>query len=279
MFDLTEQIYKGELEPPKNSKENLAFQLKKIKVPVFVLNMVGTNKSLNKLYSTYLAFKAFAPSGEILNYTTNAANIAALFGISRATLQARVKQLIKLGLIVPTLKHLTIKPYKALYALHPLETTKYCYVKIKHSVCLHYQIRATALKKNLEAQAHRVVKLIARFDDVTTSQAQTLLGVYKERAENAFRNNKPALVLPPCNLDIALSQRGIADIYGRKSQVSGHYWQQRLQALRLITVSNRIITSYERTREKDKPRFGMWKYNQAEHVSFLVLPNALAFAD
>lgn len=277
MSFLQGQRYAQDSNKQENCNKILAFQLKKIKAPLYVVDLVATNKPLYKLYSTYLAFKALEKSGQIFNYTAKANDIAALFGISPKTLHTRVTALVKLGLLTRTLKNLTIAPYSKLNSLHPDKPTKYAFVRVKPNISLEYSLRTINIKKSLEKQAHTVISLIKRFDDVDTLTATYKLGEYRSSIIQAFQTNKPVGIFPPCNIDISVSQSKIAAMYNLKSQTSGHYWSYRMAQLGLCTVENRMLTSEARTREKDAPRFGRWNYNQKDNVSFLTLCNYLSF--
>lgn len=275
---MQEQRYTTVSNKQELLQESLAFQLKKVKAPLFVLNLVATNKPLYKLYSTYLAFKALEPTGEILDYTGNVHDIAHLFKISYTKLNSHVSQLVKLGLLERTLKRLTIAPYSKLNSLHPTESKQYKFIKINPNSPLEYQLRSKLINADLERQAHVVVRTIARFDNINTVQAIQAHEVYRLSMYQAFRTNtNPATPLPPCNLEVAISQRGIANLLNLKSQTSGNYWERVLEARGLIKTYTRTITSEARTKERNAPRCGLWGYNQKDNVSFISLPNRIEF--
>lgn len=275
---LTRQKYGNKANRQALHAINLHYQVQKIKVPVFILNSSVTSKKLYKLYSTYLAFKALEKSSIILDYTTKAANIAALFGISKSKLDKQIKSLVRIGLVSKSLKNLIIAPYSKLYELHPGQGKNYCYVKIKLNESLEYALTTKKIAKNLEKQAYTVINRIKRFDDVSTAQAINLQRDYMDSIIKAFKNNTSPGNTPPGNIDISLSQAKIASLLGLKSPTGGHYWQQRLQKLGYIKVTTRQIVSANSTRVENAPKFGRWGYNNKTKVSFITMPNALTFA-
>jgi hypothetical protein len=261
-----------------NNQINLQYQLKKIKVPVFILNTGVVKKSLYKLYSTYFSFKALETSSIIFNYTGQAAEIAALFGISKSKLDKQVKALVKIGLLEKRCKDLIIAPYSKLQALHPLECKAFCYVKVKPNTPTEYALTTKKISKNLEKQAYKVINRIKQFNDVCTSEAIQLHQEYLQSIIKAFKDNtSPDKHIPPGNLDISISQAKLAILLGLKSQTGGYYWQQRLQALKYLTVTSRQLISTNSTRVKNSPKFGRWGYNNNAKVSFITMPNALVF--
>lgn len=275
---LTRQRYIASANKQANKANNLQYQLKKIKVPVFILNTGLVKKSLYKLYSTYFSFKALETSSIILNYTGQAAEIAALFGISKSKLDKQVKALVKIGLLEKRCKDLIIAPYSKLQALHPLECKAFCYVKIKPKDPFEYALTIKKISKNLEKQAYKVINGIERFDNVCTSEAIKLHQEYMQSIIKAFKDNtRPDKPLPPGNLDISLSQAKLAILLGLKSQTGGYYWQQRLQALKYLTVTRRQLISTNSTRVQDSPKFGRWGYNNKQKVSFITMPNSVVF--
>jgi hypothetical protein len=274
---LTGQRYIAIANKQANQLNNLQYQLKKIKVPVFILNTGVVKKSLYKLYSTYFSFKALETSSIIYNYTGQSAEIAALFGISKSKLDKQVKALVKIGLLEKRLKDLIIAPYSKLQALHPLECKAFCYVKVKPNTPTEYALTTKKISKNLEKQAHTVINRIKRFDNVCTSEAIQLHQDYLQSIIKAFKDNSSPGIVPPGNLDISISQAKLAMLLGLKSQTGGYYWQQRLQALKYLTVTSRQLISTNSTRIQDSPKFGRWGYNNNAKVSFITLPNSLVF--
>jgi predicted transcriptional regulator len=276
---LTRQKYGYKANRQALQANNLQYQVQKIKVPVFILNSSVTSKKLYKLYATYLAFKALEKSSIILDYTTKAADIAALFGISKSKLDKQIKSLVNIGLVSKSLKNLIIAPYSKLYDLHPAQGKSYCYVKVKPNTPLEYALTTKKIAKNLEKQAYTVINRIKRFDDVCTDKEAILLQrEYMQSIIKAFKNNTSPGNTPPGNLDISLSQAKIASLLGLKSSTGGHYWQQRLQTIGYIKVTTRQIVSNKSTREINAPKIGRWGYNNKAKVSFITLPNALTFA-
>jgi len=275
---LTPQKYTETANKQAIRQNILQYQVAKIKVPVFILDHTVTSKRLLKLYSTFLSFKGLEQSAIIFNYTSKAAEIAALFGISKSKLDKQVASLIKLGLLSKSLKNLIIAPYAKLYALHPDQGSAFCYIKIKPGSPFEYAITAKKISKNLNKQAYRIINTIKQFNEVCTARAIELQQEYTQSIIQAFINNTDPGLTPPCNLDISLSQAKLAKVLGLKSQTGGYYWQQRLQALKYITVNNRQLVSTASTPKKNAPSFGRWNYNNKTKVSFITLPNALAFA-
>jgi hypothetical protein len=271
----TRQRYSTAANNQANQLKNLQYQVKKIKVPVFVLNTAVVKKSLYKLYSTYFSFKALEKSSIILDYTGQAAAIATLFGISKSKLDKQVKALVKLGLVEKRQKALFIAPYSKIQALHPNQCKAFCYVKVKPFYPLEYAFTTKKISRNLEKQAYLVINYIKRFDNVCTTTAIQLQREYMQSIIQGFiTNNRPGIT-PPCNVDISISQAKLASLLGLKSQTGGYYWQQRLQTLGYIAVNNRQLVSPASTRLKDSPRFGKWGYNNKQKVSFLQLANSL----
>lgn len=275
---LTRQKYGNKANRQALHANNLQYQVQKIKVPVFILNSSVTSKKQYKLYATFLAFKALEKSSIILDYTIKAANIAALFGISKSKLDKQIKSLVKIGLVSKSLKNLIIAPYSKLYELHPGQGKNYCYVKVKPNTPLEYALTTKKISKNLEKQAYTVINVIKRYDNVCTAQAINLQREYMQSIIKGFKDNSCPGNTPPVNMDISLSQAKLAKLLGLKSQTSGYYWQQRLKTIGYITVTNRQIISANSTRVEDAPRFGRWGYNHEAKVSFITMPNALAFA-
>ena len=275
----TRQRYKATANKQGNQQINLQYQLKKIKVPVFILNTGLVKKSLYKLYSTYFSFKALETSSIILNYTGQAAEIAALFGISKSKLDKQVKALVKIGLLEKRCKDLIIAPYSKLQALHPEQCKAFCYVKIKPYSPTEYALTTKKISRNLEKQAYKVINRIKRFNDgCTDSEAKKLLQEYMQSIIKAFKDNtSPTKIICPGNLDISISQAQLAIMLGLKSQTGGYYWQQRLQALHYLTVNSRQLVSANSTRVQDSPKFGRWGYNNQQKVSFITMPNSVVF--
>jgi predicted transcriptional regulator len=276
---LTRQKYQNKANRQALHANNLQYQVHKIKVPVFILNSSVTSKKQYKLYATFLAFKALEKSSIILDYTTKAANIAALFGISKSKLDKQIKSLVNIGLVSKSLKNLIIAPYSKLYELHPAQGKSYCYVKVKPYSPTEYALTTKKISRNLEKQAYKVINKIKRFNDgCTDSQAKQLLQEYMQSIIKAFKDNtSPDKITPPGNLDISISQAKLAILLGLKSQTSGYYWQQRLQALHYLTVNSRQLVSANSTRVQDSPKFGRWGYNNKQKVSFITMPNSLVF--
>lgn len=277
MLVTTRQRYSTTANKQALAINNLQYQVKKVKVPVFILNRAVVNKTLYKLYSTYFSFKALEKSSIILDYTGQAAEIAKLFGISKSKLDKQVKTLVKIGLVEKRLKSLIIAPYSKIYALHPNQCKAFCYVKIKPQNPFEYALTTKIISRNLEKQAHLVINYIKRFDNVCTVTAIQLQREYMQSIIKGFITNNSPGITPPCNVDISISQAKLSTMFCLKSQTGGYYWQQRLQKLGYISVTNRQIVSPASTRLKDSPRFGKWGYNNKQKVSFIQLANSVVF--
>lgn len=280
MFNSTGQIYEPTRESQAKSKDFLAFKLKKIKSPVFILKFHDSNKRLFKSLSTLLQLKALEPSGVILNFHgSKKHDIAALFGLCTKTFNKRIEYLIKKKLVKVDGTRLLIASYKDLYNKFKPNNTKYKNVKIVANEKFEYRLIQTALKLPIEAQTYKVINKIKAYHDVSTLEAIQLRRDYLLSITEGFKYNYDVTaynIIPPCHVDTTINQQTTANILGCKNQTSGYYWQHRLQALGMLKITNRRVKLATKGRLK-VPFYGTPIYYPNTGQTFLQLPNLLEF--
>jgi len=272
----TDQKYNILNDTQINCVDILAFQLKKIKVPLFVLDSTNAQK---RLYSTYFQFKAFAPSGIIFDYTGKAKQIAALFGISKSKLDKQIPLLVKLGLITKTNNRLIIAGLTALHTLHPDNNNQYCYIKVDPGKPLTPAFNTKILYLSLIKQSYIINTYIKRFDNVCTVTAIGYQREYLQSRIEAFKRGIAEPIQPPVNPDISISLNTLANKLKLNSPAAAHYWQKKLMQLGYISVTNRLVTSKVYQPKELRTLKGYYYYNTKTKLWSLQMPNYVSFAN
>ncbi len=253
----------------------ITYQLDKVKMPRWAIDMAMKNSRTNKLFAAYFALKAIFPNGEIVDLDSKANKLSELLCLCPKTFFTRINELCEKGLLVHdklTKKHSIISQRKFSETYGFTDKERYHFIKIKAKLKLEYIIRATYLKIKAGEQLNTIIQRIKRSHQVGTQEAMKLAGDLMSSQMQAFRDNTVRSYYH--RTDCSVNQMTVATYFGRKSQASGHYWEHRLQELGIIKVTQREVFSPNYCRNEE---MGYWRYAKGGKGTVLRLPNRLDF--
>jgi hypothetical protein len=253
----------------------LTYQLDKVKIPRWAIDMAMKDSRTNKLFAVYFALKAIFPNGEIEGLDGKAQELSTILCQCEKTFFKRIGELTDKGLLShdkSTNKYSIIsqKKFSEIYGFFDKE--RYHFVKLKAKLKFEYVIRATYLKIKDSEQFNTIIQRIKRSHQVDTRQAIKLAGELMSSQMQAFRDNTIRTYYH--RADCSVNQATVATYFGRKSQASGHYWEHRLKELGLLKVIQREVFSPNYCRNEE---MGYWRYAKGGKGTVLRLPNRLEF--
>lgn len=254
-----------------------------IRIPKGLPSAIAHNSALIKMAATFLMLKHLDAKGSgcIKNYeqTKVKEQLASAMSISLRTLYVRIDELTCAELAEMKNGHLYLRSYQDLQMYCGVFETGNHYVKLKPGIRLEYQLRALIYRETQRRQTSMIIRKIKSHYDrlrLTDQQALKLAATEMEAIKAAFEQNED--YTPVCRPDVAISHRTLSQWLTCLSHTSGHYWQERLRKLNLISVvDNRKLQSPERARSTSITARENVRYSRPFKQTFVQLPNLQTF--
>lgn len=246
----------------------------KFRINKYLLLKCITRPRERKAVIMFYTLRQYATSGCCTNYTTKLLQISRETGFSISTIYRHLNYCLQYEIIKAENGHLYFTSSEKLCAnLGYTYDPHYTWIKCKASQ-LEVYFRVKVYKYRLSSQRNKVIEKLKKYkDSLQPSELEKLrLYLFENYCDN-FKINEPLLML--VNPDVALSQFSLSKIFGTNTQSNGWYWQQKLQQLKQIIITNRCIKS--ECYKKQSELKGKVFFDPSEKCTKLQLRNEVQF--